>query len=316
MDGYGGDAYAESLAEFGHPRRLVRSGGWLLERAVLGGTGLNSDRDAMGCYPVFACRDWPALGADLVAAHDLVSVVVVTDPFAPVALSQLDATFNRGAVPFKRHHVVELGRTVADLASPHHRRNARRAWEAVAVECVDDPTSALDDWRRLYAVLVRRHAIAGLTAFSSESFARLLALLGLVAFRAVAERETVGMLLWVTQGDVAYYHLGAYSERGYELRASFALFWRAIEWFTASGRFAWLSLGASAGVDCANSSGLDRFKSGWSTTTRTAYLARHVAQPERYEALVRAAGQWHSSYFPAYRAGEFAPRADHADRVA
>ncbi len=303
MCGYQSEEYARSLDEAGTPRRLERSGGWVLDRPIAG----RPDRDAMGCYPLFACRDWSALAADLDGLGDLVSLVLVTDPFGDFDPSRQGAWFNRGAVPFKAHHVVELGPPVERLASPHHRRNARKALDRMAIERLDDPTRALDDWRRLYAVLVDRHEVRGLAAFSRASFARQLAVPGLVAFRAEAGGSTVGMLLWYVRGDVAYYHLGAYDESGYALNASFALFWRAIGWFAANGDVRWLDLGAGAGLDREGPGGLDRFKAGWSTGTRPAYLCRHVFRADRYDELVRDAGTVGSAYFPAYRAAEFAP---------
>jgi len=39
--------------EFGPPLELPHCGGWIRDRAIRD-SGL---RDAMGCYPVFACRD-------------------------------------------------------------------------------------------------------------------------------------------------------------------------------------------------------------------------------------------------------------------
>lgn len=298
MSGYRSDPYASSLAEFGHPRRLERSGGWVLVRPIPG----SGDRDAMGCYPLFACRDWFALGDDLAGLGDLVSLVLVADPFGDVSPEWLDGCFNRGAIPFKRHHIVELGPPVEHLASSHHRRNARKALDLLEIERIEDPTRLLDDWLRLYGVLVARHGIRGIAAFSSQSFARQFEVPGLVAFRAEAGGETVGMLLWFIMGDVAYYHLGAYDEAGYTRNASFALFWRAIEWFT--GRVRWLDLGAGAGLGD-GSGGLDRFKQGWATGTRTAYLCRHIFQPDRYEALAVARGTEDALFFPSYRAGEF-----------
>jgi hypothetical protein len=44
---------------------------------------------------------------------------------------------------------------------------------------------------------------------------------------------------------------------------------------------------------------LTRFKKGWSTSVRPTYLGRHVARPDRYEAL--CGGQGGTGYFPAYR---------------
>ena len=96
---------------------------------------------------------------------------------------------------------------------------------------------------------------------------------------------------------------------GYALNASFALFWRAIEWFAATSEVRWLDLGAGAGLGGdGTAGGLDRFKAGWATGTRMAHLCRHVFQPDRYEQIVREEGSLGSAYFPAYRAGEFAPR--------
>ena len=242
MRGYRSGEYAASLAEFGTPRPLGGSGGWVLDRPIPG----QDDRDATGCYPLFACRDWSRLAGDLGGLGDLVSLVLVADPFGDFDPARLGSWFNRGAIAFKRHHVVELGPPVESLAAPHHRRNARKALGRVEVERSEDRGRSLGDWIRLYEVLVDRHEIRGIARFSAGSFARQLAVPGLVAFRAEAGGSTVGMILWMVQDDVAYYHLGAYDEAGYALNASFALFWRSIEWFT--GRARWLDLGAGAGT--------------------------------------------------------------------
>ena len=66
MTGYLHPLYAESLAEFGAPRRLARCGGHLLARKIPGGDG----HDAMGCYPLFCCPDWSGLRDDLEEARD------------------------------------------------------------------------------------------------------------------------------------------------------------------------------------------------------------------------------------------------------
>ena len=55
----------------------------------------------------------------------------------------------------------------------------------------------------------------------------------------------VGLHLWYVQGDVAYGHLGATSQLGYELMASYALYAFAIEQLRAEVR--WLALGGAAG---------------------------------------------------------------------
>jgi hypothetical protein len=78
MSGYLDQSYAESLREFGAPFALKKCSGWLLKRPI----PQTSSFDAMGCYPLFACKDWSKLHDDLEElSDDLVSVCLVTDPF-------------------------------------------------------------------------------------------------------------------------------------------------------------------------------------------------------------------------------------------
>jgi hypothetical protein len=299
MTGYADRAYAESLAEFGRPRELPRCGGWLLERAIEGTTW----HDAMGCYPFFACRDWRLLADDLESlGTDLVSVTIVADPFGGHDPALLRDAFPDVCVPFKEHFVTDLARPVAEVAASHHERNARRALDVIEVAEVARPVDYLDDWVALYDALAARHGIAGLRRFSRESFARQLSTPGIAMLRAVRDGQTVGATLWYAAGDVVYYHLGAYQEAGYEAGASFALFWRAIELFGARGS-RWLSLGAGAGATPDDNDGLTRFKRGWATGTRTAWLCGRVLNESRYTTL--GAAMPPARYFPVYRAGEF-----------
>jgi hypothetical protein len=105
------------------------------------------------------------------------------------------------------------------------------------------------------------------------------------------------MVMWYCQGDVGYYHLAAYTHKGYADNASYAVFWSAAERFRRQLR--WLSLGAGAGATCDGSDGLTRFKRGWSSLTRPVYLGRHVTCPKRYEELSRMLPA--TNFFPAYR---------------
>jgi hypothetical protein len=301
MCAYRSGQYASTLGEFGRPRRLENAEGWVLDRAIGGES--DRDRDAMGCYPLFGCSRWDRLPLDFEGLGDLISLVLVADPFGDFEPSTLDAMFNRGVMPFKRHHVVELGSGPGATASAHHRRNARKALGLIEVERIEQVALFLDDWVELYRNLIDRHEIRGIARFSRLSFARLFELPTLVGFRAEVAGETVGMLLWLVDGEVAYYHLGAYNEVGYAMNASFALFWRSIEWF--NDRVRWLDLGAGAGL-ADGSSGLDRFKSGWATGTRMAYLCRHVFQPERYDAIAKERGTQDARFFPSYRTRDLA----------
>jgi hypothetical protein len=298
--GYASSFYAGALDEFGEPRALPRSAGWLLEREIPG----TPYRDAMGCYPLFACADWSRLALDLEdLAGKLVSVVLVTDPFGAFEARDLEDAFPGRVTPFKDHFLVDLERPLSFLGTAHHRRNTRKALSALAVEH-DCPAAELsEDWPRLYDHLIARHGIRGIAAFSRASLARQLQVPGLVAFRALRGADPVGIMLWYRRGDVAYYHLAAYSAEGYRRRASFALVWRAIEVFAARG-VRWLSLGAGAGVEANLEDGLTRFKRGWATSTRTAYLCGRVCDPERYAELTAATRTERAAWFPAYRAAQ------------
>jgi len=301
VNGYLHPSYARSLTEFGQPYELPHSRGWILKRQIEG----FADHDAMGVYPLFACQAWSKLAEDLEEiSHQLISLTLVTDPFGDYDVSQLHLFFKDVVVPFKQHFIVDLKRPIASILSDHHRRNINKVLQQVRVERCAKPAAHLDEWFCLYQNLIRRHQIVGMAAFSRDAFAKQLDVPGIVAFRATHEGITVGMLLWYIQGNVGYYHLGAYSEFGYELRASFALFSFAIDYFAAD-RVRWLNLGAGAGLQGDATDGLSRFKRGWSTETRTVYLCGRVFNRSRYEEIVKAKRIGITGYFPAYRQGEF-----------
>jgi hypothetical protein len=300
VTGYLHSQYAESLSEFGTPRELPRCGGWVLERPIPG----FPYRDAMGCYPLFACEDWSQLSSDVEdMSEDLVTLAVVTDPFGAYDEAFLRRCFSEVVIPFKQHYIVDLEQPLDSFVSSHHRRNALKAGRDVTVEICERPAEVLDIWDRLYATLIERHQIKGITRFSRNSFARQLTVPGMVAFQACYRGECVGMTLWYVQGQVGYYHLGAYSAIGYELHASFALFAYSVDYFAKHLR--WLDLGAGAGLGQGNNDGLARFKHGWSTGSRTAYFCGRIFNVDKYTEIVRAKEICKTSYFPAYRQGEY-----------
>jgi hypothetical protein len=302
--GYRSPAYAHALAEFGEPVALPRSGSFLLKRPVKSeGPALF---DAMGPYPLLCCADWSGLADDLAAlTPELVSLVAVVDPFAQAKPEVLSRCFPQRLVPYKEHLVVDLSRPLESFVKSHHRRNANKALRNITVERCSAPAQWLSEWCALYQNLVERHGIRGIAAFSKESFQRQLQVPGIEMFRAVFQEETVGMLLWYRQGEVAYYHLGAYSDEGYERGASFALFWRALETLADAGVLV-ANLGAGAALSGQGTAGLVRFKSGWATGTRPTFLGGRIFQPDAYAELVRERRLASDiPYFPAYRYGEF-----------
>jgi hypothetical protein len=288
--GYRHPLYRASLGAWGTPRELPTSGGWLLVRQVPGDDAV----DAIAGYPRLQCDDWSALGTDLAAQADLVSIVGVTDPFAGFDPVDLRRAFPTAVRPYKDHSVIDLA---APSVSAGHRARVRRVARVVEVEVDEEPRDHIATWERLYETLRRRHDLRGIKALSEEAFVAQLQVPGCLALRATHRGTPVSMLLWYAQEGVAYYHLGASSKDGYEISASYALFDAAIAFYRARG-LRWLDLGANAGAD-PSADGLARFKRGWTPLTKPTWLCCRIGRPERYDRLVAERGA--SSFFPAYR---------------
>jgi hypothetical protein len=288
------------LAEFGAPCELPHSVGWILKRPIPGFPYF----DAIGCYPLFSCRNWRRLYRDLHELEgDLVSIAMVADPFGSYERDGLLDCFPDRLIAYKDHYVLDIERFSRDRLPLNHIRNLRRAERHLDVELCEPPENHLDDWVSLYANLVERRGIRGIQAFSREAFRRQLQVPGMVALRASLGAKPVGMTLWYLQGDVAYYHLGAWDDTGYRLGASFVLFAGAVEALEPRAR--WLDLGGGAGAAANHSDGLTRFKRGWATGVRTAYFCGRILNRERYAEVAQAAGSRRTDYFPVYRGGEF-----------
>ena len=293
--------YALSFEEQYNPIRFEVSKGLILRRKIQG----VDLYDAMGCYPLFFCEDWSSLQIDIENNDlELISLTVVTDPFGGYDDALLGSCFNSLVVPFKDHFVADLSKDPEDFVNKHNRRYAKKALKAVSVEVTNNPIDLSDVWVEMYRNLISRHSINGVAAFSEETLRRQLNVSGAVIIAARNGSQVVGITVWYLQNNVAYYHLGAYSDEGYNLRASYAIFLKAIEYFQKIG-VPWLNIGAGAGAQNNGRDGLSRFKTGWSTGTKTAFLCGHIFNYESYNKLARMKGNIHSSYFPAYREDEF-----------
>lgn len=284
--------YARSFATLGTPYYLPEAQSWILKRPIPG----SRHWDAMGCYPFFTCRNWSKVEQDLTPLQqDIVSLTLVTDPLGDCTLTDLRPAFPDLLQPYKEHFIIDLKRP--QTISAHHRRNVRQALTQVTVEQCS-PDTAFGTWVKLYDYLIQRHQITGLAAFSRASFAMQWQVPGLTILRAIHQGETVGMTLWFSHEEHAYYHLAAYAPRGYELKASYALFHCAMEHFASAGT-RWIALGAGAGAHNDGSDGLTRFKRGWANETRTVYLCGRIFKQQTYASL--AGTQAATSFFPAYR---------------
>jgi hypothetical protein len=293
--GYLHATYAQSLSEVGRPVLLPRSRGWIIERTIPSSASI----DAMGCYPLFCCEDWTLLKDDLSEIeNELVSLVLVTDPFGNWTSEGLNETFPDLCRPYKMHNVVDLTSVPPKTLNSNHTRNIKRALDRVEIEVLSEPAQYLRKWKGLYANLVARHEITGVPAFSESSFELQFETPGLWAFGARRDDVIVGIALWYQHGDCAYYHLGAYSDEGYNLSASFGIFWTAIEFFKNNG-LRLLDLGA--GLDPEGKDGLARFKRGWANAERPVYLCGRIFDRTAYTVLTAASIDKTQTFFPAYR---------------
>ena len=297
--GYAHKGYAESLSEFGEPLELPRSGGWILKRPI----PRSSLYDAMGCYPLFACRNWRGLRDDIEDfKNELVCLSLVTDPFGSYNHTDLSGCFTDLCLPYKDHLVADVKQPIERIVSKSHRATVRRALRRVRVERCSDPMIFFDDWLSLFTELCKRYNISGIRKFSPSSFRKQFSVPGIELFRAIADdNTTVGMDIWYSTGEVAYGHLVACSELGYALRASYAMKWFVLEYF--KNRVGWLDFGGLS--DQNQGEGLKQYKMGWSTGVRTTYLCGRIFNRSKYAQLQKSRAVSSTSYFPAYRVGEF-----------
>lgn len=301
--------YAHSLAEFGSPRKLTASGGWVLIRDIPGAGGL---RDAMGCYPLFACPNWAGLPEDIEAlrADGVVSLVLVADPLTSPPADLLAWTFDGVCRPFKTHYLVDLQEGSSLNISEHHRREISRSAGRLSLEVCGETAACLEDWNTLYAILVKRRYIKGFAAFSPEAFAVQFMMQETLVTRALDdEGTTVAMQVWMHDRDKAWYHLSAQSESGYRLSAGFTLMEKSLELLRDRG-VKTVDLGSGQGLTENPQDGLSRFKAGWATRTTRAWLCGSVLDRAAYAALAPVG----SAYFPAYRdpvAAGSRPREEH-----
>ena len=165
------------------------------------------------------------------------------------------------------------------------------------------PPALLEEWVSLYGTLVERYGITGIRAFSRTAFAKQLTLPGMVALRAERRGTTVAANLFLVQGTDRVRS----SDRGEpgRLRVSCLVCPEMGRPPVLPRPGALDRLGGRSGATADHSDGLGVFKQGWAQTTRPAYFCGRIFDRETYDHLVQAGGSTETTYFPAYRAGEF-----------
>lgn len=298
-EGYLNPLYARSFSEFGEPLYLKHAKGWVIKRKIPN----TPYYDAMGTYPLFFCEDWHELSSDFDSLkNDLVSITFVVDPFVKPYFDN-PKKFLDIFKPYKYHYLLDLSKPLEDSISKNKRKNSRRALRKLKVELEIAPKIDLHEWTHLYECLIKRHQIDDIRAFSSTSFAYQISIPNTHFFKAVYQGKVVGGNLFFIQGDIAYSHLSAFTDEGYELGASYAIKWTAVNYL--ANKVQWINYGGGTGETSDASKGLNLFKSGWSNLTGTAYLCGQVLNRKLYDHLVIKTNTSDSNWFPAYREGEF-----------
>ncbi len=275
---------------------LPRCDGWALRRPIPGSTR----EDVVGCYPMFSCSNWDALPDDVDALRSggLVTLTLVSDPFASFDVTRFNGHFDL-ARPFKKHFIADLAIPVAQIASAHHRAEARKGYRNLELEMCWRPLAYLDDWVALYGELVKRRGLTTLHAFTESSFRTLFSLEDIVMLRATVRGVTVGAQVLVIQGEVAHAHLAAFTEDGYRMRASYALDRFAIESLRDIVR--WINWGGQAGLREDPDDGLARYKRGWATETRNTWILGAILDRAAYAELLINCTHADERFFPGYR---------------
>lgn len=299
MQGYLHPLYAKSFSAIGKPIVLSKSGGWLIRRRI----PETEYFDAMGPYPLFFCEDWHSLLDDLNALREeLVSVSFVIGPFTEIPKDQYEEYFDIFR-PYKDHYYYDSAYPLEETISKNNKKNARKALKSVSVDMVTSPDINLDEWSDLYSNLIERHDIKGIRAFSRESFALQILIPDTLFFRAWYEGKIVGGNLFYIQNDVAYGHLMAQTDEGYQLGAAHAIKWTALKYLTE--KVSYVNFGGATGDEHSRLTGLDKFKQRWTNRIGKSYFCGKILNQNLYGALAMSSNTKNSSWFPVYRSGDY-----------
>jgi lipid II:glycine glycyltransferase (peptidoglycan interpeptide bridge formation enzyme) len=119
-------------------------------------------------------------------------------------------------------------------------------------------------------------------------------------FLARHEGEIVGANLVLINDYIAYAHLAAYTNEGYNISASYGNYWSTLVYCKQQG-IRYFNLGGVAGHQEDPMDGLAKFKRGWSNERRKVYLCGRVFDSHKYESICLQYQIPNIDYFPAYR---------------
>ena len=122
--------------------------------------------------------------------------------------------------------------------------------------------------------LIKRHQIQGIRAFSKAAFKNNSPSRIPFIFVSSIKASVVGGNIFFLQDDVAYAHLSAFSDEGYQLGAPYAVKWCALQ--QLSQFVGWVNFGGSTSSNQEHLTGLDYFKMGWSSQTGKSYFCGKI----------------------------------------
>jgi len=96
--------------------------------------------------------------------------------------------------------------------------------------------------------------------------------------------EIVGANLVLIHDQVAHYHLGAHTNEGYRISASYGIFWQTLIYCQEQG-IRYFNLGGAAGIKEDRKDGLAKFKRGWCNDRRMVYFCGCVFDRHKYESI-------------------------------
>lgn len=290
--------YCACLEGFGSPLMLDKASGCLLRRRIPG-TSLD---DLVFPYPMFRVTDEISLLGSLRSgrAGGAITATIVTDPlygFLP-SMDEWDV-----ALKWKTHLIVDNSMPSANLFSDkvcYYSRRARGRYGFEVRLAPDDRLALLDDWMRLWAVLVERHGLKGLKALSPGYFERLFSLEGVMP-AVLSDGDGIhGIHIWIVDGTDAYSHLHASDPRAYDCSANYLLYSEELKLLSGLGcrRCLLGSASGSGGED-----GLFAFKRQFANSSADNHLLGLVMDRSAYAGLTGSPVH-DGGYFPAYRRGE------------
>jgi transposase len=257
---YCSELYAKACEEPGaRPLQVPEWGTYVLVREGPGG-----GRQATGVRPLESLDPRCDVKAGLDALRDagVASMAMVTDPMWSPELSVLRGAFD-ACRPFREHYLVDRDLGVHIRKRHRNRINqARRAGKVRELSLSDH----LERWLELYQGNVDSRQIP--QPFTPTYFERLAQMPSLKTVAVAVEGEIASMTLWVSHGDVLYFHDGASSSAGMAVSAAYAAFAHAID--TAECRY--VLLGGSAGISDERLDGLAMFKRGFANASAASYL--------------------------------------------